>query len=42
VNRLLKQFVQMQKMLKQLGGMAGLGGARKKMRGLGMMKGMIK
>ena len=25
VNRLLKQFVQMQKMLKQLGGMAGLG-----------------
>jgi signal recognition particle subunit SRP54 len=30
VNRLLKQFVQMQKMLKQLGGMAGLtGGGRK-------------
>jgi signal recognition particle subunit SRP54 len=28
VNRLLKQFVQMQKMLKQLGGMAGLGGGR--------------
>ena len=26
VNRLLKQFVQMQKMLKQLGGMAGLTG----------------
>jgi signal recognition particle subunit SRP54 len=26
VNRLLKQFVQMQKMLKSLGGMAGLGG----------------
>ncbi len=26
VNRLLKQFVQMQKMLKQLGGMAGDGG----------------
>ena len=25
-----------------LGGMAGLGGARKKMRGLGMMKGMMK
>ena len=25
VNKLLKQFVQMQKMLKQLGGMAGLG-----------------
>jgi signal recognition particle subunit SRP54 len=40
VNKLLKQFVQMQKMLKQLGGMAGLGG--KKMRGLGMMKGMMK
>ena len=31
----------MQKMLKQLGGMAGLGG-KKKMRGLGMMKGMMK
>jgi signal recognition particle subunit SRP54 len=28
VNRLLKQFVQMQKMLKQLGGMTGLGGKR--------------
>ena len=39
VNRLLKQFVQMQKMLKQLGGMAGLGGGKK--RGLGMMKSMI-
>ncbi len=35
VNRLLKQFVQMKKMLKQLGGMAGLG---KKKGGLGMMK----
>jgi signal recognition particle subunit SRP54 len=41
INRLLKQFVQMQKMLKQLGGMAGLGG-KKKMRGLGAMKGMMK
>src|SRR5688500_1447585 len=41
INRLLKQFVQMQKMLKQLGGMAGLVG-KKKMRGLGMMKGMLK
>ena len=30
VNRLLKQFVQMQKMLKQLGGMAGLGGRRRR------------
>jgi signal recognition particle subunit SRP54 len=40
VNRLLKQFVQMQKMLKQLGGMAGLGGKAGKMRGLGMMKGL--
>jgi signal recognition particle subunit SRP54 len=29
VNRLLKQFVQMQKMLKQLGGMAGLAGGGK-------------
>ena len=27
VNRLLKQFVQMQKMLKSFGGMAGLGGS---------------
>ena len=40
VNKLLKQFVQMQKMLKQLGGMAGLGGKAGKMRGLGMMKGL--
>jgi signal recognition particle subunit SRP54 len=32
VNRLLKQFVQMQKMLKSLGGMAGLGGGGKKAR----------
>jgi signal recognition particle subunit SRP54 len=39
VNRLLKQFVQMKKMLKQLGGMAGLG---KKRGGLGMMKSMMK
>jgi signal recognition particle subunit SRP54 len=38
VNRLLKQFVQMQKMLKQLGGMAGLG---KKKGGLGMMKSLM-
>ena len=29
VNRLLKQFVQMQKMLKTLGGMTGLGGGKK-------------
>jgi signal recognition particle subunit SRP54 len=40
VNRLLKQFVQMQKMLKQIGGMAGLGG--KKRGGMGMMKSMMK
>ncbi|CAN5627211.1 MAG: signal recognition particle protein [Acidobacteria bacterium] len=39
VNRLLKQFVQMQKMLKQIGGMAGLGG--KKRGGMGMMKSMM-
>ena len=39
VNRLLKQFVQMKKMLKQLGGMAGLG---KKRGGLGMMKSLMK
>jgi signal recognition particle subunit SRP54 len=32
VNRLLKQFVQMQKMLKQLGGMTGLGGGKKSRR----------
>jgi signal recognition particle subunit SRP54 len=32
VNRLLKQFVQMQKMMKQLGGMAGLSGGGKKAR----------
>src|SRR5262252_2894785 len=32
VNRLLKQFVQMQKMLRQLGGMAGLSGGGKKAR----------
>jgi signal recognition particle subunit SRP54 len=32
VNRLLKQFVQMQKMLKQLGGMAGLAGGGKHVR----------
>jgi signal recognition particle subunit SRP54 len=32
VNRLLKQFVQMQKMLKSLGGMAGLGGGGKSAR----------
>jgi signal recognition particle subunit SRP54 len=32
VNRLLKQFVQMQKMLKQLGGIAGLSGGGKKAR----------
>ena len=32
VNRLLKQFVQMRKMLKSLGGMAAGGGARKKWR----------
>jgi signal recognition particle subunit SRP54 len=32
VNRLLKQFVQMQKMLKQFGGMAGMSGGGKKAR----------
>ena len=32
VNRLLKQFVQMQKMMKQLGGMAALGGGGKNAR----------
>src|SRR5882672_213452 len=40
VNRLLKQFVQMQKMLKQLGGMAGLAGGGKKARrrAMGMLR----
>src|SRR3954452_22602831 len=38
INRLLKQFVQMKKMLKAMGGMAGLG---KKKGGLGMMKAMM-
>jgi signal recognition particle subunit SRP54 len=41
INRLLKQFVQMKKMLKQLGGMAGIMGGGKK-RGLGMMKSMLR
>jgi signal recognition particle subunit SRP54 len=39
INRLLKQFVQMKKMLKQIGGMAGLG---KKRGGLGMMKSLMR
>jgi signal recognition particle subunit SRP54 len=38
VNRLLKQFVQMKKMLKQLGGMVGPG---RKRRGTGMMKSLM-
>jgi signal recognition particle subunit SRP54 len=42
VNKLLKQFVQMQKMLKQLGGMAGLGGGKKMKRpNMDMMKSMM-
>jgi signal recognition particle subunit SRP54 len=42
VNRLLKQFVQMQKMLKQLGGMAGLsggGGKAARRRAMQMLRG---
>ena len=39
INRLLKQFVQMKKMLKQMGGMAAMAGGKKG--GLGMMKGLI-
>src|SRR6186997_2814168 len=39
INRLLKQFVQMKKMLKAIGGMAGLG---KKKGGLGMMKSLMR
>ncbi len=39
INRLLKQFVQMKKMLKQMGGMAAMAG--KKRGGLGMMKGLM-
>ena len=40
VNRLLKQFVQMQKMLKQLGGMAGLsgGGTQARRRAMQMLR----
>ena len=38
INRLLKQFVQMKKMLKAMGGMAGLG---KKKGGPGMMKSLM-
>jgi signal recognition particle subunit SRP54 len=41
VNRLLKQFVQMKKMLKQIGGMAGLSGGGAKKR-LGMMKSLMR
>lgn len=41
VNRLLKQFVQMQKMLKQLGSMAGFGGKKMKRPNLNMMKSMM-
>jgi signal recognition particle subunit SRP54 len=42
VNRLLKQFVQMQKMMKTLGGMTGMSGGGKKGRrkALGMMRGL--
>ncbi|HEX5473305.1 MAG TPA: signal recognition particle protein [Vicinamibacterales bacterium] len=40
INRLLKQFVQMKKMLKAMGGMAGLGG--KKRPNLNALKGMMK
>jgi signal recognition particle subunit SRP54 len=39
INRLLKQFVQMKKMLKSLGSMAGLGG--KKKGGPGIMKSLL-
>jgi signal recognition particle subunit SRP54 len=39
INRLLKQFVQMKKMLKQIGGMAGLA---KKRGGVGMMKSLMR
>jgi signal recognition particle subunit SRP54 len=40
INRLLKQFVQMKKMLKQMGGMAAQMAGKKK-GGLGMMKGLM-
>ncbi len=40
INRLLKQFVQMKKMLRQMGGMAAMAG-KKKGGGLGMMKGLM-
>jgi signal recognition particle subunit SRP54 len=38
VNRLLKQFVQMQKMLKSLGGMAGGGGKQARRRAMQMLR----
>jgi signal recognition particle subunit SRP54 len=38
VNRLLKQFVQMQKMLKSLGGMAGGGGQQARRRAMQMLR----
>ena len=40
VNRLLKQFIQMKKMLKSLGGMAGL--AKGKRPNLSALKGMMR
>ena len=40
INRLLRQFMQMRKMVKAVGGFAGGAGGRKRMRhAMGMMKG---
>jgi signal recognition particle subunit SRP54 len=41
VNRLLKQFLQMRKMLKMVGGMAGLGGKKGHRKGLGRLRSMM-
>ena len=41
VNRLLKQFMQMQKMLKALGGMAGGGGGKGKRKRMGALRQMM-
>jgi len=40
VNRLLKQFVEMRKMLKSMGGLAG-GGFKNQRRLMGMLKGRV-
>jgi signal recognition particle subunit SRP54 len=41
INRLLKQFVQMKKMLKVVGGMAGMGGGKGLRKRMGMLRSMM-